>query len=135
LPLIARGVLVVAGRGSFELITEAIRDHITTVGSEGPAGVGAMQDSRDEEVDAVLRLSIAEVLTADLAGTLTGVDDPFSLLTAVESAGLGWWTPDEHGALFALSSEIRAGMRRELNRRFPTEVPVLRRVVMRWSLE
>ncbi|QEE60350.1 AAA family ATPase [Salinibacterium sp. dk2585] len=137
LPLAVRGTLLAAGRDSFELTPDTIRQHIETVSSGTFADVWNLQGGEDPEVDATLRLSIAEVITVPLAASLTGrsPDDAARLLSSVEGAGLGWWASEEEGAAFTFSTEVRDGMRRELHRRFPQEVAGLRRTVMTWSLD
>lgn len=135
LPLAARGVLVVATRAPQEVTVETIKQHIAAVGAETLGDMWRSLTDHDPEVNTLLKLSLAEVLTPALAATLTGSDDPARLLGIIEGAGLGWWTSGDDSAVFSFSPEVREGMRREVARRFPDEVPRLRRAVMRWSLD
>lgn len=84
-------------------------------------------------IDALVRMSLAEELTVELARDLAlGAEAP-AILDAAAQYGLGGWS-EQGGRVFAFIPLARELLRRELHRRFSEELPRLNRALVNWRL-
>ncbi|GAB3618663.1 LuxR C-terminal-related transcriptional regulator [Okibacterium endophyticum] len=86
-----------------------------------------------DDLTALLRASVAEELTPDLATELTGRAEIARILTEAERDGLGRWSGSGGGRIFTFVPLARRLLRRELERRLPAEVPVRTALLARWN--
>ncbi|MFT4124121.1 MAG: LuxR C-terminal-related transcriptional regulator [Microbacteriaceae bacterium] len=85
-------------------------------------------------IDFLLAISVADVVTVELAERLSGRGDAGSLLERASDEGLGMWGgADER--LFGLSPHWRARLEAALTRERPDDVPALRARVAAWARE
>lgn len=134
LPLTTRGVLLLMNRAEFDLDSETVQQRLEAAGAEVLRDIWAMQVGEDSEVDFVIRCSVPEALTTELAIALTGRADAAKLLDLAESMGVGLWSDSVDGWVFSFTTAVRAELRRELDRRFPTEVRRLVQLTGEWCL-
>lgn len=134
LPLTTRGILVLMQRQEFDLDSGSVQQRLEVAGAEVLRDVWALQVGDDRDVDFVIRCSVPEVLTAELATTLTGREDARAVLDIAESVGVGLWTDGVDGWTFSFTTAVRAELRRELDRRFPSEVRRLVTATAEWCL-
>jgi len=88
--------------------------------------LGAVLESRglDEQLhDFLMRLSVVETATSDLAGRITGSADPAARLDRAEALGLGLWSGDR----FSFGRLVRSALYAELEATLPAEVSDLKR--------
>ncbi|MCP2032175.1 LuxR family maltose regulon positive regulatory protein [Okibacterium sp. HSC-33S16] len=79
------------------------------------------------------RTSLAEVLTEELAVSLTGEDDVADLFGQAEASGLGMWSDEGPARVFTYTTIVRELLRRALERTAPTERRELQRTIALWS--
>ena len=79
-----------------------------------------------------LRTSICDELDTELAATLAPDSDVDEMLGALERDGFGAWHRADRAPHFRYQPVIRAALEAELRRRYPTEIPSLRRALGRW---
>src|SRR5690554_1137303 len=135
LPLTTRGVLLLMQRQEFDLDTGSVQERLEAAGAEVLRDVWAMQVGDDRDVDFVIRCSVPEVLTVELATALTGREDAREVLDMAESMGVGLWSDGVGGWVFSFTTAVQAELRRELDRRFPLEVRGLMQATGNWCLE
>jgi LuxR family maltose regulon positive regulatory protein len=133
--VLTRGVLLAMERGEIGFSFDSVTESIATVSgrilrSQLPSSA---RDSR--QLDAVVRCSIVDFLTVDLAGLLTSRDDADVVLAQAERDGFGMWAERPGGAQFTFTPAVRAGLRAELNHRFPDEVRKLNKIAAIWMHE
>ena len=80
------------------------------------------------------RVSVAEVVDDDLARELSGDPQALGFLDTAEAYGFGAWSGGGSSRVFRFAPFARELLRRELERRFPSEVPALRRIVVAAAL-
>lgn len=85
-------------------------------------------------IDTVVRVSVADIMDAELAVLLSGNTDAPLVLDKTESFGFGAWSVRGTERLFQLTPFARALLRRELRRRHAGDVARLRRTVVEWLL-
>lgn len=84
-------------------------------------------------IDALVRMSLADELTAELARDLAPGAEARGILDAAAQYGFGGWSePDNR--VFAFTPLARELLRRELHRRFPEELPRLNRTLVNWRM-
>jgi LuxR family maltose regulon positive regulatory protein len=131
LAVAVRAVALAASRGAVDLPT-ARHEELVDVAAQGVVlGLGTVTHD-DVYLVAARRLSVAERLTPELAGALTG-GPADELLARLEADGLGTW--HDAPAELTLTPVIRAALRADLDRSAPGEVPGLLRTVVAWGLE
>lgn len=131
LAVAVRAVALAASRGAVDLPT-ARHEHLVDIAARGVVlGLGTATHD-DVYLVAARRLSVAERLTPELAGALTG-GPADELLARLEADGLGTW--HDAPAELMLTPVIRAALRADLDRAAPGEVPGLLRTVVAWGLE
>jgi LuxR family maltose regulon positive regulatory protein len=135
LPLITRGVLLLMQRQEFDLSGDNVQQQLERAGAEVLRDIWAMQVGDDRDVDFVIRCSVPEFLTTELAIRLTGREDASVVLDIAESIGVGLWSQAAGGSVFTFTSAVRAELRREVDRRFPQEVRHLTQLTAQWFLE
>ena len=86
-------------------------------------------------VEFVRTTAVADVVSSDLAGTLTGVARPTAMLDEVERLGLGTWSGTGERKVFRYTTVVRLALRTELQRSAPDRFRELRRHVATWSDE
>src|SRR5690606_38885432 len=118
-----------------DLDTGSVQERLEAAGAEVLRDVWAMQVGDDRDVDFVIRCSVPEVLTVELATALTGREDAREVLDMAESMGVGLWSDGVGGWVFSFTTAVRAELRRELDRRFPLEVRGLVQATGNWCLE
>lgn len=128
--ILTRSVLDLVEREG--LSAGGVRDRVEELGAALVRSALAEGDTAGDDADFWQRVSVAEVLTAELAGELSGRDDAARLLRKAESRGfatrLGGSSPR-----FVLDATMRTAMREELERRHPDELPGLLRTVAKWG--
>jgi LuxR family maltose regulon positive regulatory protein len=85
-------------------------------------------------IAALVKISAADIVDEPLARELSGDPRATAFLDAAESYGFGAWTTTRSNRRFAFAPFARALLRRELERRYPRDVPELRRTVVEWSV-
>lgn len=135
LPLVTRGVLLLMQREEFDLDGDSVRQRLETAGAEILRDVWALQAGADIDVDFVIRCSVPEVLTTELAISLTGRADAVTVLDLAEGVGVGLWSESAGGWTFSFTTAVRQELRKELDRRFPNEVRRLVQITAAWCLE
>lgn len=131
LAVAVRAVALAASRGAVDLPT-ARHEELVDVAAQGVVlGLGTVTHD-DLYLVAARRLSVAERLTPELAGALTG-GPADELLARIEADGLGTWHDAPAGLM--LTPVIRVALRADLDRAAPGEVPGLLRTVVAWGLE
>src|SRR5690554_675973 len=135
LPLTTRGVLLLMQREEFDLDSASVQQRLAAAGAEVLRDVWAMQVGEDRDVDFVIRCSVPEVLTPELATLLTGRRDAKAVLDIAECMGVGLWSEGADGWTFAFTTAVRTELRNELERRFPDEVRRLVQITAEWHLE
>jgi LuxR family maltose regulon positive regulatory protein len=83
----------------------------------------------------LLRSSVPEATTVELARALTGEPDAEDLLVLAEANGLGLWSSGPEGTVFRYSTVVRSALFGELAADLPQEVPELRRRLAVWAQE
>ncbi|WP_345069063.1 LuxR C-terminal-related transcriptional regulator [Leifsonia kafniensis] len=132
--VLTRGVLLAMARGEIGFSIASLNESIATVSgrilrSQLPTSA---RDVR--QLNSILRCSIAEFLTVDLAERLTARDDAAELLAQAERDGFGMWAERPGGPQFTFTPAVRAGLLAELTQRFPRDVKRLNQVTAEWML-
>jgi LuxR family maltose regulon positive regulatory protein len=85
-------------------------------------------------ISALVRIGAADVVDESLARELSVDPRATRYLDEAERYGFGTWTHARGGRVFSFAPFARMLLRRELERRFPADLPVLRTAVVEWSL-
>lgn len=120
-PLATQGALI-------ELTTGRARDVEDAIARVRDAGLDRLLADLDDSpyLEVLLRTSVAGRFTARLAAELAG-DEAATHLARAEREGLGTWDPSGTPPTFSYQPVLRGALEVELERRFPAEVPALRR--------
>ncbi|WP_022885473.1 LuxR C-terminal-related transcriptional regulator [Glaciibacter superstes] len=86
-----------------------------------------------EAMAALMRASVGDDLTLDLAIDLAGSDAILDALEEASRDGLGEWAGSGPLRVFTFNRLARRLLQRELERRFPSEIEHLTGIVARWS--
>ncbi|MGA1836878.1 LuxR C-terminal-related transcriptional regulator [Herbiconiux sp. 11R-BC] len=81
----------------------------------------------------LVRISLPEGVSVELARELTGEKRAEALLDEAESNGLGLWSSGPNGVLFRFSTVVRTALVAELAAEFPAELPALRHRYALWA--
>lgn len=130
-PAATRALVIAASRGVLDLGAASERA-LARAGADGILNAWLDRSPDDPDRVAIVRLSVAERLTAELATTLAGADAN-DLLDRAERDGLGMWRADPLEA-FEFTPVVRLALREELARTAPDALDELLRVVAEWSL-
>jgi LuxR family maltose regulon positive regulatory protein len=132
LPLAVRALILQAdavgaesAHVGFDRAIDAIEDYLSAHGDAGAV------DPRYTRF--LARTSLAEVLTEDLAVSLSGDDAVRDLFDRVEAAGLGMWSGHGQSRVFTYTPIVRELLRRTFERTTPQDRPHLQRQIAMWS--
>ena len=89
--------------------------------------------SDPEFFQSLLRWTVPEELTTELASRLAPGVDATSWLDLAEDQGLGMWH-ERNEPVFAFTAVVRSALRAEQRRRHPEQTKELQRIVAEWSL-
>lgn len=133
--VLTRGVLLAMARGEIGFSFPSLSESIAAVSgrllrSRLPSSAGSVR-----QLDSIVQCSVADFLTLDLAELLTSRSDADELLAQAERDGFGMWAERPGGAHFAFTPAVRAGLRAELNHRFPRDVKRLNQIAAEWMLD
>lgn len=134
-PLTSRGVLILMQRKAFTIDRESALERLASAGAEVLRNFWAMQEREDLGVDFIIRCSVPESLTPELAVLLSGCSEATTLLNAAESLGIGLWRCIAGEWTFTFTEVIRAELCKELERLYPHEVKGLHKVIAKWNFE
>ncbi|MGO4105600.1 LuxR C-terminal-related transcriptional regulator [Leifsonia sp. YAF41] len=133
--VLTRGVLLAMARGEIGFSFPSLTESIAAVSgrllrSRLPSSAGSVR-----QLDSIVQCSVADFLTLDLAELLSSRSDADELLAQAERDGFGMWAERPGGAHFAFTPAVRAGLRAELNHRFPRDVTRLNQIAAEWMLD
>lgn len=131
-PMLTAGVALELSRGGAPRTAESLDARVSRAGA---ALLGELVFSRASamvEGRSALFCSVPPVLTDGLAHELTASDRAGELLARFERDGLGGWTDDALGRVFAFLPLVRSALRAELDAQLPGEVARLSCIAARW---
>jgi LuxR family maltose regulon positive regulatory protein len=133
--VLTRGVLLAMARGEIGFSFDSVTESIAAVSGRVLRSQLPLHARDTRVLDSILRCSVAEFLTVDLAARLTSRDDADAVLAQAEQDGFGMWAERPGGAQFTFTPAVRAGLRAELQHRHPHEVKHLNQTTAVWMLD
>ncbi|MBP3977038.1 LuxR C-terminal-related transcriptional regulator [Microbacterium sp. BLY] len=126
-------VRAIALRGDHPAGSPILEDAVTAVEAYFRGRI-ERSDFGEGVLEALVRISIADSVDLPLAQALSSDPHIAAALDEAETFGFGRWSADGGERIFTIAPSARALLRKELARRYPAEIRMLRRLAIEGAL-